>query len=244
MNIENRFLPVDEIRAKLMIYGKNKMPDNFGRFIVGIKEQIIERWVNNMKREMTWDSFQDFIKEYMQKGTQYRAGAIFQAYLEEHCIHDCREDKFRKSFEMFLRSQTLEEDGFLKRSAHGVYEIRTDPNDRGVSFPRTVSSKQKVSTMTDILSLYRRPRKKDYSLEEILENCLDLAANIKTVFHQLGNQDEMPNECHIELAKIEERLLESVDRAITELSVAMAWSEDYTEEEIQSETERMNMGGM
>lgn len=198
-----------------------------------------------MKREMTWDSFQDFIKEYMQKGTQYRAGAIFQAYLEEHCIHDCREDiKFRKSFEMFLRSQTLEEDGFLKRSAHGVYEIRTDSNDRGVSFPRTVSGKQKVSTMTDILSFYRRPRKKENSLEEVLEDCLDLAANIKAVFYQLNKQDEIPNECRIEFTKIEKRLLESVDRAITELSVAMAWFEDYTDKEIQSETEGMNMGGM
>ena len=195
--------------------------------------------------EMTWDSFHDFIKRYMQKGMQYRAGAIFQAYVAEHCTYGGREDiRFRKSFEMFLRSQTLEEDGYLKRSAHGVYEIRTDPNDRGVSFPRTNSNKQKISTMTDLLLLYRTPKKKENSLEEILEDCLDLAANIKAVFNQLKMQDEMPNECRIELAKIENRLLESMDHAVTGVSAAMAWCEDYMDEEIQRETEGMTMGGM
>ena len=244
------------------------MPDDFGRFIVGVKEQITERQVHNVNREMaeqvneerdcvggnrsiaagaemTTDSFQDFIKRYMQKGMQYRAGDIFRAYLAEYRIFDVRENvKNRKAFEMFLRSQTLKEDGYLKRAAHGVYEIRTDPNDRGISFPRTNSNKQKISTMTDLLLLYRSPKKKENSLEEILEDCLDLTANIKAVFKQLKMQDEMPNECRIELAKIENRLLESMDHAVTGVSAAMAWCEDYMDEEIQSETEGMTMGGM
>ena len=64
------------------------MPDDFGRFIVGVKEQITERQVHNVNREMaeqvneerdcvggnrsiaagaemTTDSFQDFIKRYI-----------------------------------------------------------------------------------------------------------------------------------------------------------------------------------
>ena len=82
--------------------------------------------------ESKWNNLRNFIDGYLQEGTSYRAGSIYEAYLNEGGSATVT----RKDFEMFLRDQVMKDDGMLKRVSHGVYEIRTDPNDRGVLFTR------------------------------------------------------------------------------------------------------------
>lgn len=84
------------------------------------------------KTESKWQTLRRFLEGYLQEDATYRAGAIYEAYLNEGGSAEIT----RKDFEMFLRDQVMKDEGMLKRTSHGVYEIRTDPNDRGVLFTR------------------------------------------------------------------------------------------------------------
>ena len=74
---------------------------------------------NESKRQ----SMRDFLENYLQRDVTYRAGSIYEAYLNEGSSAEIT----RKDFEMFLRDQVIKDDGLLKRVSHGVYEIRTNP---------------------------------------------------------------------------------------------------------------------
>ena len=93
------------------------------------------------KTESKWQTLRRFLEGYMQKDTTYRAGAIYEAYLNEGGSAEIS----RKDFEMFLRDQVMKDDGMLKRTSHGIYEIRTDQSDRGVFFTRGSQSTEQPS---------------------------------------------------------------------------------------------------
>ena len=84
------------------------------------------------KAEPKWQILREFLSGYIQENTQYRAGTIYEDYLNEGGSSKIT----RKDFEMFLRDQVMKDDGLLKRVSHGVYAIRNNPDDRGVFFPR------------------------------------------------------------------------------------------------------------
>lgn len=124
--------------------------------------------------ESKWKTLRNFIDGYLQEDTSYRAGVIYEAYLNEGGSSSVT----RKDFEMFLRDQVMKDDGMLKRVSHGVYEIRTDPNDRGVLFTRG-------SAKADA-------EKSEISIDEILDDSYELTSKLKTVFNQLDKQDGIP----------------------------------------------------
>ena len=66
--------------------------------------------------ESKWNNLRNFIDGYLQEGTSYRAGSIYEAYLNEGGSATVT----RKDFEMFLRDQVMKDDGMLKRVSHGV----------------------------------------------------------------------------------------------------------------------------
>lgn len=171
-----------------------------------------------------WKTLRNFIDGYLQEGTSYRAGAIYEAYLNE----DGSSTISRKDFEMFLRDQVMKDDGLLKRVAHGVYEIRTDPNDRGVLFTRSKA----VAVNSEI------------SLDEILDDSVELTSKIKTALNLLEKQDGISFPAQMELHRIKTSLMQSMDTTLTGVTAVMAWCEDNMDMEIQDETESMNIGGM
>ena len=169
-------------------------------------------------------TMRDFLESYLQRDTAYRAGAIYEAYLNEGGSAVIT----RKDFEMFLRDQVMKDDGLLKRVSHGVYEIRTDPQDRGVLFTR--GSQGTVE--------------KDNSLAGILDDSLELTARIKAAFDQLDRLDGIPFPAQMELSRLKASLLRGMDQAVTGITATMAWCEDNMDMEAQNETESMAMGGM
>ena len=69
------------------------------------------------RTESKWQTLRYFLEGYMQEDTTYRAGAIYEAYLNEGGSAEIT----RKDFEMFLRDQVMKDDGMLKRTSHGIY---------------------------------------------------------------------------------------------------------------------------
>ena len=176
--------------------------------------------------ESKWQTLRNFIDGYLQEDTSYRAGAIYEAYLNEGGSATVS----RKDFEMFLRDQVMKDDGLLKRVSHGVYEIRTDPNDRGVLFTRG-------SAKADA-------EKSEISLDEILDDSYELTAKMNAVFKQLDKQDGISFPAQQELRSIKTSLMHSLDTALTGISAVMAWCEDNLYIETEDETESMTIGGM
>jgi hypothetical protein len=160
----------------------------------------------------------------MQEDTTYRAGAIYEAYLNEGGSAEIT----RKDFEMFLRDQVMKDDGMLKRTSHGVYEIRTDPADRGVLFTRGSQNTEQPSI----------------DLDKILDDSVDLTAKIKAVFDSLNKLDGIPFPAQMELSRLKASLLHSMDAAATGITATMSWCEDNMDMDTTEETEIMNMGGI
>ena len=176
------------------------------------------------KTESKWQTLRHFLEGYLQENTTYRAGAIYEAYLNEGGSAEIT----RKDFEMFLRDQVMKDDGLLKRTSHGVYEIRTDPSDRGVLFTRGTQSSEKP----------------DINLAEILDDSVELTAKIKAVFDNLNKLDGVPFPAQMELGRLKASLLHSMDTAVTGITATMAWCDDNMDMDTAEETESMNMGGI
>lgn len=176
------------------------------------------------KIESKWQTLRHFLEGYLQENTTYRAGAIYEAYLNDGGSAEIS----RKDFEMFLRDQVMKDDGLLKRTSHGVYEIRTDPADRGVLFTRGSQSFEQPSI----------------DLAEILDDSVELTAKIKAVFDSLNKLDGIPFPAQIELSRLKASLLHSMDAAVTGITATMSWCEDNMDMDTTEETEIMNMGGI
>lgn len=176
------------------------------------------------KTESKWQTLRHFLEGYLQENTTYRAGAIYEAYLNDG---DSAEIS-RKDFEMFLRDQVMKDDGLLKRTSHGVYEMRTDPADRGVLFTRGSQNFEQPSI----------------DLAEILDDSVELTAKIKAVFDSLNKLDGIPFPAQMELSRLKASLLHSMDAAVTGITATMSWCEDNMDMDTTEETEIMNMGGI
>ena len=176
------------------------------------------------KTESKWQTLRRFLEWYMQEDTTYRAGAIYEAYLNEGGSAEIS----RKDFEMFLRDQVMKDDGLLKRTSHGVYEMRTDPADRGVLFTRGSQNFEQPSI----------------DLAEILDDSVELTAKIKAVFDSLNKLDGIPFPAQMELSRLKASLLHNMDAAITGITATMSWCEDNMDMDTTEETEIMNMGGI
>ena len=129
---------------------------------------------------------------------------------------------------MFLRDQVMKDDGLLKRTSHGVYEMRTDPADRGVLFTRGSQNFEQPSI----------------DLAEILDDSVELTAKIKAVFDSLNKLDGIPFPAQMELSRLKASLLHNMDAAITGITATMSWCEDNMDMDTTEETEIMNMGGI
>lgn len=169
-------------------------------------------------KETKWQVLRKFLDEYLKEDTSYRAGEIYQAYFEK----DGSMDISRKDFEMFLRDQVMKEHGLLKRVSHGVYEMRTDPNDRGVFFSRG----EKAEAQT-----------REISLDEILDDSIELTSKISAVLKYLKEQDDVSFSAKMELKRISAYLIQSMDTAITGITSAMAWCEDNLDLDVEEDTE-------
>ena len=178
------------------------------------------------KAEPKWQILREFLSGYIQENTQYRAGTIYEDYLNEGGSSKIT----RKDFEMFLRDQVQKDDGMLKRVSHGVYEMRTSPEDKGVVFTRLKADAPQLS-LND-------------SLDELLDESYEINSKVNVIFQKLENLDGISFPAQMELKRLKALLTNGMDTAITNISATVAWCEDNIPDESQTVAEAINMGGI
>ena len=173
-----------------------------------------------------WQNMQRFLTGFLETGRKYKAGAVYDAFTEEY-----GEVISRKDFEMFLRSEVMKSDGLLKRVSHGVYEIRQNPDDRGIMFARGKKPAEAPDFSEDALySQYRIDPAKE-NLDNILDDALRLTARIRAVLEYAEDTPGLWATERKELVAIRNSTLKSMDSAVTGLTSALAWCEDHLDED-------------
>ena len=79
------------------------------------------------------------------------------------------------------------------------------------------------------------------TLDEILDDSVELASKINTVLKCLNNQSDISFSAQMELKRLNACLTQSMDTAITGITSVMAWCEDNMGIELQDETEEIIM---
>lgn len=181
------------------------------------------------KSGISWTTLQSFLETYMEKNISYRAGAIYEAFINEN---GGQSNMTRKDFEMFLRHQVMKDDGMLKRVAHGIYQIRTDPNDRGILFTEAYGKHRYGSIVNDPLYSPLSADGTEISLDDLLDDALDLTRKIEFVLNQINKNHLTYAEEH-ELKKLRNSLLKSMDTTVTGITAIMAWQENHLNENVQ-----------
>lgn len=88
-------------------------------------------------KEGSFDTMRQFLRDYLKDGEPFKASIAYAEFWKSgKAVDDLGRTISQKDFAMFLRTEVLKKDGLLKRTAHGIYEKRIDPEDHGVTFAR------------------------------------------------------------------------------------------------------------
>lgn len=172
-----------------------------------------------------------FLKSYMKENAPYRAGTMYQDYIRS-CTEAGLPDQTisQKDFAMLLRAQVEKEDGLLKRTAYGVYEIRTDPADRGLVYPRKT---RMDANPLEIDARYFQGipvTQEDAQLDKIYDDATKLMARMQAAFFTLQQYAEIYPEMKLEVSSFHAATLKRMDDVASDISAVMAWCEDHSEE--------------
>ena len=131
---------------------------------------------------------------------------------------------------MFLRYQVEKEDGLLKRTAHGIYEKRIIPQDRGITFPRKdrdIATNQNL----DILYLDRiHVSPQDADLNKLYDDAINLMARMRYAVQGIQAYAHPCPEFQLELESYLAGMMKNMDRVATDISGVMAWCDDHMDE--------------
>lgn len=164
-----------------------------------------------------------FLQAYLQESRCYKAGTIYEAYL----VSNPNDKVTQKDFAMFLRYQVEKDDGMLKRTAHGIYEKRNNPNDRGITFPRKGRFDQAGQNL-DILymdSIY--VSSEDAALDKIYDDTIKLMARMRFAVKSIQAYANPCPEMQMELESYLAGMMKNMDRVATDVSGMMAWCDDH-----------------
>ena len=174
------------------------------------------------KSMISWACLRNFIEKHMERDTSYRASNIYQAFISEN---GSETSISQKDFAMFLRYQVSKEDGLLKRVSHGIYQLRTDPNDRGIFFTQNYGKHRYEPITDDPLFSSLSAENTEISLDETLDDALNLTRKIAFSLDQISKNGLSDAEKR-ELKKLKDSLLKGMDTTITGIAAFMAWCDD------------------
>lgn len=175
------------------------------------------------KKTANYERLGQFLQSYLQENRCYKAGTLYEAYLESN-----PDDRVtQKDFAMFLRYQVEKNSGMLKRTAHGIYEMRSDPADRGITFPRKGRFDQAGQNL-DILymdSIY--VGSEDAALDKIYDDTIKLMARMRFAVKSLQGYANPCPELQMELESYLAGMMKNMSRVADDVSGMMAWCEDH-----------------
>lgn len=175
------------------------------------------------KKTADYERLGQFLQSYLQENRCYKAGTLYEAYLESN-----PDDRVtQKDFAMFLRYQVKKNSGMLKRTAHGIYEMRSDPADHGITFPRKGRFDQAGQNL-DILymdSIY--VSSEDAALDKIYDDTIKLMARMRFAVKCLQGYANPCPELQMELESYLAGMMKNMSRVADDVSGMMAWCEDH-----------------
>lgn len=166
--------------------------------------------------------------ELMADGQPHPTSELYASYLEKS-----GEQVPRKYFLMFLRDQVLRKGGILKRTNFGVYQLRNDPLDRGITFERgeQAGPDASIAEQTECDTSF---------LETALEELDALMEELSAALQDM-EQPELSEKARQELHAIRDSMLEHLDHAVSGITAAMAWQEDLEPTESPSSAPALTM---
>ncbi len=179
-------------------------------------------------KEGTFDKMRQFLRSYLKDGEQFKASTAYLEFLNSgQAANDLGRTISQKDFAMFLRTEALKKGGLLKRTAHGIYEKRVDPEEQSVTFARkNLRSEDSLDTGKAYPDSSPVTQTEE-SLDKLYEDTITLTARIRSTMQSLQRIGKNYPGFALELASYHAGLMKDMDRVATGLSAVMAWCEDH-----------------
>jgi len=178
-------------------------------------------------------------------GLPHKAGELYERFHDKtNGVGVDGSEISRKAFEMCLRNQVVEENGCLKRLSFGVYQKRECPDDRGILYSRRRYNYSPSFDDCDsaiLEKLMPQAEKSDEGLHELLDDSLFMFAGLKNALSKMTKADTVQAQELSELRQIQAGILKNLDCVITGITAAIAWQEDYLEQQDEEEHEDFGM---
>lgn len=172
----------------------------------------------------------EITKSMIQDGKPHKAGELYERFVEQTGgIGTNGKQISRSEFETRLRVMVMQEDGFIKRTAFGVYQIRSSPEDRGLivcNKPRQEANALEKNDWEILSGIAAQSTIEISTLEETLAATCKIAEKLRDTFQTMDQYPEIADDQKKELASIRKATLSQLDQAVTGISATIAWLED------------------
>lgn len=186
---------------------------------------------NERKNPLTAMSrVKEFLTEFMKDHKSYKVASLF----EEFTKANGKDVISQKDFAMYLRLEVIRDDGMLRRNSHGVYELRTDPMDKGLSFPRRKSLIEDIALDGDPLldGVYIKDGQVD--LYKIFDDLRVVTVAFKKALDDIEKSVNTP-EGHTTVRHLRNSMMKELDCLFTGATALMAFQEDLTDDRYMTE---------
>lgn len=137
-------------------------------------------------------------------------------------------------FSIWLKLQNDRPNGVLKRVSHGVYALRTDPEEFGVAFPKT-GIRFRDDLHNDPLIEHCIIHGDKTELNNIARDTLELAARINDALHSLQQTCDVSPEAKAELEILQEATRKRLRGISAGISKLIFWYECHNMENVTSQ---------
>ena len=170
-----------------------------------------------------------FLLKHLKDKQQYKVSSLYEAFTAEH-----GEIMNQKAFAMCLRIQVVCDGGILRRNSHGIYELRTDPIDKGISFTRRRSILEEISLDGDPLldGVYIKDGQID--LYKIFDDLRVLTVAYNKAIDDIEKK-VYTHEGETAIRYLRQSMMKEFDALFTGATALMAFQEDLMDDQYKSE---------
>ncbi len=171
-----------------------------------------------------------FLKETLKDHQTYKVSSLYDAFTAKHG----KDLISQKDFAMLLRLEVVHDNGMLRRNSHGIYELRTDPKDKGLSFPRHKSILEEIALDGDPLleGVYIKDGQVD--LCKIFDDLRVLTVAYNKAIDNIEKQIHT-SEGQTTIRNLRHSMMKEFDSLFTGASVLMAFQEDLMDDQYKTE---------
>ena len=189
---------------------------------------------NDMTQSTMTSKLRKFLKETLKDNQKYKVASLYEAFTEAHGSDLISQ----KDFAMLLRLEVIHDNGMLRRNSHGIYELRTEPQDKGLSFPRRKSILEEISLDGDPLleGVYLKDGQID--LYKIFDDLRVLTVAYNKAISDVEKQVHT-TEGQTAIRNLHHSMMKEFDMLFTGATALMAFQEDLMDDQYKTEWHRV-----